>query len=91
MKGFMQREIFQLVALLSLVLFLGGCERPEPIVVLKDPMGREAIVGYTELKDQPRYLRYKKSPYMRKKIAELKQRQRERQRGRFPRESRWDF
>jgi len=86
-----KRTSLSIAALLLVASAVTACERSDPVVVLKDPRGKEAYVSYDDVKEQPRFMRYKKSPYMRKKIAELKKRERERERGRYPRASRWDY
>ena len=80
-----------LPALVLTSVFMASCERSEPTIILKNPYGREAVVSYDDVKGQPRFVKYKKSPYMRRKIAEMKEKERERQRGRYPRASRWDY
>ncbi len=78
--------------ILSCVIFASAaCDPPPPQYILKAEVGEAAVVHWDDMKDQPKYIKVKKTPREKRKAIMERRIMRERSRGIYRKESRWDF
>ena len=75
----------------AVLLSLSACEKKTPEYRLKYEVGKEAVVHYDDMKDQPKFLKIKRSSYDKRKAIEERRVAREKARGIYRKESLWDF
>jgi hypothetical protein len=82
-----QRFVF--IVLLAIIFV--GCERPKPNYVLKTEVGEASYVHFDDMKEQPKYIKMRKTPAERRKAIQQRREERERSKGVYRRKNRWDF
>lgn len=82
--------VFSIIAICACGIL--GCERKAPKFVARDAKAKESVQIYDLMKDQTRYIEYRKGDRVARAEA-LKQLRlaEERGRGVYRRESRWDY
>jgi hypothetical protein len=91
----MERMSYSIVTKIFCVSFIvaacAACEPPPPQYILKAEVGEAAMVHWDDMKDQPKYIKVKKTPFEKRKAIMERRIMRERARGIYRKESRWDF
>ena len=76
--------------LLLLGLTLSGCEKKEAQYILKPEVGDTTVSHFDLMSDQPKYMRVRKSEYERARAIEEQKKLRDKARGLYAKQSRWD-
>lgn len=71
-------------------LLLQGCEKNPPTIVPREAKGKEAVIHFHNMKDEPKYVHIKRTDRFSKASVEKRREERERARGIFRKQNRWD-
>lgn len=88
----MLRRFVVLLGFACLCGSLASCERKDPTFVARDAKAKESMQVYDLMKDQQRYIEYRKGDRAARAeaIRQLREAE-ERERGIYRRQSRWDY
>jgi len=84
------RYLAIVVSLLTLTLST-ACEKKAPRYQLKVESGSEAVQHFDLMRDQPKYVNYRRDKFDKRKAIEERRIAKDKERGIYRKESLWDF
>lgn len=80
-----------LTTLALIGLAMTGCERKPPTFVPAKDYGKEAVIHFDTMKDQPKYIRVKKREARSKEAVQRRREAKEMARGVYRKKNLWDY
>jgi len=81
----------KILVILTVMLLTTACEKPEPQYILKTEVGDVAYTHFKYSNEKTKFVKMKKNSEERRKQIRKNRELRDRAKGRYKKQSRWDF